>query len=314
MPEEDVMTDDDARSKLLPIGAVVDALQAEYPDVSHSSLRFLEREGLVVPARTSGGHRLYTAADVQRLRQIKAWQAQRCSLADIRARLTRLDELVNPHAPQELAARFLERVLAGDLTAARHTLLDASEAGLRLELLFDGVLRPALWALGEQWSRGEATVAQEKESSELARELITELVTRRLAGSLLPGNGQVVAACVAGEQHELGLRMVGGVLRARQIGVHYLGANVSTEFLLDAVRRRRPRAVLLSATLDEQLPALHDTLTALRETGLTVAVWAGGQAIERHPALVAEWGAAAALGGLGSVDELAIMLRAGAVE
>src|SRR5687767_5899676 len=73
---------------LLSIGQVVTHLQAEYPDVSHSSLRFLEREGLVTPHRTPGGHRLFTKQDVDRVRQIKRWQEQRLSLAEIRQRLT----------------------------------------------------------------------------------------------------------------------------------------------------------------------------------------------------------------------------------
>ena len=72
---------------LLPIGQVVARLQAEYPDVSHSSLRFLEREGLVTPHRTPGGHRLFTPQDVDRVRAIKRWQEQRLSLGEIRDRL-----------------------------------------------------------------------------------------------------------------------------------------------------------------------------------------------------------------------------------
>ena len=67
----------------ISIGRIVELLAADYPDVTQSSLRFLEREGLLSPARTPGGHRLYTQADVQRVRQIKEWQAQRLSLEEI---------------------------------------------------------------------------------------------------------------------------------------------------------------------------------------------------------------------------------------
>jgi len=62
---------------LLSIGAMVAELHRAFPDVTHSSLRFLEREGLITATRTPGGHRLYTHADVERVRQIKTWQAQR---------------------------------------------------------------------------------------------------------------------------------------------------------------------------------------------------------------------------------------------
>ena len=46
----------------------------------------LEREGLLTATRTPGGHRLYAPHDVERIRQIKAWQAQRLSLEQIHQR------------------------------------------------------------------------------------------------------------------------------------------------------------------------------------------------------------------------------------
>ena len=56
------------------IAQVVDMLSREYEDVTVSSLRFLEQEGLVTPERTAGGHRRYTQADVERVRFIKEMQ------------------------------------------------------------------------------------------------------------------------------------------------------------------------------------------------------------------------------------------------
>src|SRR5689334_20930847 len=96
---------------LVPIGDVVAELQRTYPDVTHSSLRFLEREGLVIPSRTPGGHRLYSQQDLGRIRQIKAWQAERLSLEEIRGRLAAQHELGAPHA---IADQFLEAAVRGD--------------------------------------------------------------------------------------------------------------------------------------------------------------------------------------------------------
>src|SRR5688572_27381694 len=114
-------------SDLLPIGEVVAELQASYPDVTHSSLRFLEREGLIVPTRTAGGHRLFARHDVERIRQIKTWQTQRLSLDQIRQRLAELDRLP---APAALAESFLRQALGGDLAAAYQTIITADDVGL----------------------------------------------------------------------------------------------------------------------------------------------------------------------------------------
>ncbi|HVL96753.1 MAG TPA: MerR family transcriptional regulator [Solirubrobacteraceae bacterium] len=56
--------------KALTIGAVCKALAQEFPDISISKIRYLEDQKLLQPRRTAGGYRLYSSADVTRLRTI----------------------------------------------------------------------------------------------------------------------------------------------------------------------------------------------------------------------------------------------------
>lgn len=58
----------------LSIGAVLERLRPQFPDVTISKIRFLESEGLVCPARTPSGYRQFTAADVERLRFVLSAQ------------------------------------------------------------------------------------------------------------------------------------------------------------------------------------------------------------------------------------------------
>jgi DNA-binding transcriptional MerR regulator len=250
--------DGDARGPLLSIGEVVAELRRSFPDVSHSSLRFLEREGLIAAARTPGGHRLYAPSDLERVRRIKTWQAQRLSLDEIRQRLAQLDHL---EAPTALAERFLELALGSDPTGAYRIVLRADELGMPLARLFGDVLQPALDEVGRRWAAGRLLVAQEKGVSELARDLIAELSLRHAHPE--PPGPVVVAACVEGELHELGLRMVCGLLRARGWVVHLLGADVAPRFLLEAVQLHAPVAVLLSAKLPPRLPAVEAAIAEL---------------------------------------------------
>jgi DNA-binding transcriptional MerR regulator len=57
-------------AKTMTIGAVCKALKQEFPDVSISKIRYLEDQKLLSPRRTPGGYRLYSPADVARLRTI----------------------------------------------------------------------------------------------------------------------------------------------------------------------------------------------------------------------------------------------------
>lgn len=61
----------------LTIGAVLDELRGEFPDLSVSKVRFLDAQGLVSPQRSESGYRRYTAQDVDRLRFVLRAQRDR---------------------------------------------------------------------------------------------------------------------------------------------------------------------------------------------------------------------------------------------
>src|ERR1700743_1669346 len=69
--------------KALTIGAVCKILQSECDDVSISKIRYLEDQKLLTPRRTAGGYRLYSQADVERLRTIL--RLQRAEFLPLRA-------------------------------------------------------------------------------------------------------------------------------------------------------------------------------------------------------------------------------------
>jgi DNA-binding transcriptional MerR regulator len=60
--------------KALTIGAVAKILGREFEDISISKIRYLEDQKLLSPRRTPGGYRLYSQADVERLRTILRMQ------------------------------------------------------------------------------------------------------------------------------------------------------------------------------------------------------------------------------------------------
>ncbi|WP_321972031.1 MerR family transcriptional regulator [Paratractidigestivibacter sp.] len=61
----------------LTIGKVVKRLQAQYPDLTISKVRYLENEGLVSPSRTPSGYRLYSQRDITRLEKVLYLQKNR---------------------------------------------------------------------------------------------------------------------------------------------------------------------------------------------------------------------------------------------
>jgi DNA-binding transcriptional MerR regulator len=59
------------------ISDVLADLTSDFPTVTPSKLRFLEEQGLVEPRRTAGRYRLYSPADVERIRYVLRQQRDR---------------------------------------------------------------------------------------------------------------------------------------------------------------------------------------------------------------------------------------------
>src|SRR3954454_3741035 len=113
--------------KALTIGAVCKILQNEFDDVSISKIRYLEDQKLLSPRRTSGGYRLYSQSDVERLRTILRLQRDEfLPLRVIRQELAAGGDLAFA------AGDGSERKQAGS-TVRRAILVDTSRAYLTLE-------------------------------------------------------------------------------------------------------------------------------------------------------------------------------------
>jgi DNA-binding transcriptional MerR regulator len=88
-----------SEARLHTIGAVCARIQAEFPDISISKIRYLEDQGLLTPKRTRGGYRLFSEEDVERLETILRLQRDEfLPLRVIRQELAagRIDEDVAP--------------------------------------------------------------------------------------------------------------------------------------------------------------------------------------------------------------------------
>jgi DNA-binding transcriptional MerR regulator len=84
----------------LSIGSVLDALRADFPEITISKIRFLESEGLIRPARTAAGYRQFSHSDVARLRFVLSAQCDHyLPLKVIRAKLDEFDRDPSGGAP-----------------------------------------------------------------------------------------------------------------------------------------------------------------------------------------------------------------------
>ncbi len=136
--------------KALTIGAVCKILQSEFDDVSISKIRYLEDQKLLNPRRTSGGYRLYSQSDVERLRTILRLQRDEfLPLRVIRQELAAGGDLVlgDGSGERKPASGAVRRAILVDTSRAFLTLEEVvEETGAREELVGElenfGIVQP----------------------------------------------------------------------------------------------------------------------------------------------------------------------------
>jgi DNA-binding transcriptional MerR regulator len=139
----------------MSIGAVLDLLRPDFPDVTISKIRFLEAEGLVTPERTPSGYRRFTAYDCARLRFVLT--AQRDQYLPLKVIKSQLDAQSDGELPQAASPYGTPRlvqmsnghadaaaVAAPQVRLSREDLLSRSgiDEGLLTALVKAGVIKP----------------------------------------------------------------------------------------------------------------------------------------------------------------------------
>ena len=268
--------------------------------IAADTLRAWERRyGLPMPQRTPGGHRLYSARDIQTIKWLMARQAEGLSISravDLWREIEAESRdplggfivgepapgLVAPSAGASLPSlrdRWLRACKSFNEAAAEEVISQALSY-YSVESVVIEVLQQGLRELGEYWYRGEITVQQEHFASALAARRIDALI----AATPQPTRPQLVlTACPPEEWHTFSLLVLSLLIRRRGFHVVYLGANVPDDQLYETIRDIRPDMVLLATQHLTGAAALRSTASGLAEKGVQVAY--GGRVFNITPAL-----------------------------
>jgi MerR family transcriptional regulator, light-induced transcriptional regulator len=260
--------------------------------VAPELLRAWERRyGLLRPSRSEGGFRLYSDADEQRVERMREHLRRGLAAAEA-ARLALATGDGAPAAPTEdgrselnNGATRLRAALDAFDEARAQAALDDLFAAFTVEAVLATVILPYLGELGERWSTGEATVAQEHFASNLIRGRLLGIGRGWDAGD----GPRAVLACAPGELHDLGLIAFALILHRRGWRITYLGPDTPVETLADTAERLAPALVVVSATTRRRLSSVADDLAALaRKTRVAVAGAGAGSGLDGIEALAAD--------------------------
>ena len=239
-------------------------------------------------------------------RMLEAWSVAIVSsirLAYARELVTPLDSLrgnlglliegrrPEPELPAE-ARPLLDLLRTRKRREAAETVLALAKSGLPLERVVEEVVLSAMKYIGFLWETGRITVADEHAATEICRYVLFRLFDSVETGKTV--GLKALAACVPGDEHELGVVIVGEYLRLKGWEVFVVGRSTPLEDILKALTDFRPDVVFLSATLVANLPAARAVVAEVRKTLPGIGVVLGGPAVVAAADALAQPGVAVA--------------------
>jgi methanogenic corrinoid protein MtbC1 len=183
------------------------------------------------------------------------------------------------------AQRYLDAALReGPLEAA--AVVDSLVAsGLKPRDICVDVLQPAMEEAGRLWQTNRISVAEEHYCTAVTQRVLAKLYSdsmeNRARGPV------VVVACVSGELHEMGARMVSDLLSLEGYRTHYLGATMPATTIADYACAHDARVLALSASIAPHLSELRQAIQRVRGDPRCkdLRIMVGGAALNIVPTL-----------------------------
>ena len=226
---------------------------------------------------------------------------------------THLDKSA-PHG--ETAMRFLLANLEGRGEDALDFIRSALRKGVSVADIQDHILGPAQREAGRMWLMAEIPIADEHYGTaivERALGLLQESLPRPAADAKV-----VMTMGVAGNMHDLGLRMIGQRLQQEGFAVHHLGPNMPSTDLAWSLQDRNVDVLAMSASMLMHVHGVMEAVTQIRAVCEQLygdpnakPIMLGGHPFGVCPDLHLELGAQAGLDDVRRVAEVAAKLVEG---
>ena len=245
---------------------------------SHVIRVWERRYQAVVPRRTDTNRRLYTDADIERLKLLRQATKSGHSIGHIAQmptadleELLRADEAIQPKPiefrhPATTDAEsdiYIERCLSAvqalNAAALEEELAQASVALSQIKLL-EEVIGPLLLQIGELWQDGSLRIAEEHLATAVVRTFVGNMQSISRVSPTSPG---LIATTPTGQLHDIGALLVATTAATMGWRPTFLGPNLPAEEIAGAARQNQAKIVSLSIIAPSDDPHLGPELVKL---------------------------------------------------
>jgi 5-methyltetrahydrofolate--homocysteine methyltransferase len=170
-----------------------------------------------------------------------------------------------------------QAVIKGDAKAAVEETQKLLDAGAGIQDIIDNGLISAMDEMGSRFSKGVIFVPQMLRSAKTMQECMRLLEPLFKEGEITT-KGKVLIGTVKGDLHDIGKNLVSMMMEGAGFTITDLGVDVPPEKFAQKAQEVEPDIVAMSALLSTTMPAMPDTIRALKEAGVRskVKVMIGG--------------------------------------
>lgn len=190
-----------------------------------------------------------------------------------------------------LYREYLAALLNGERHKASDLIMQAVENKTSIKDIYLHVFQSSQREIGRLWQTNQISVAQEHYCTAVTQMIMSQLYPYIFNNEKI--GRRLVATCVGGELHEIGVRMVADFFEMAGWDTYYLGANTPTESIIQSLEEHRADVLGISATMNFHISKVEEVIQAVRTSPLstTLKILVGGYPFNSAPDLWEQVGA-----------------------
>ncbi len=143
--------------------------------------------------------------------------------------------------------------------------------------IYQEVLQPVMYEIGERWSKNEISIAREHLASSTLSRIMSILYNEYMLDTMQ--KGVAIISSGVNEYHQLGARMVADALESDGWNIYFLGADTPIHELVELMNELNPVFVGLSVTMMSNVHKVDEAIKAIRLSNKLVKIMVGGRAV-----------------------------------
>ncbi len=168
-----------------------------------------------------------------------------------------------------------EAVTRGDQNAAVEMTKAALAEGIKVKKILDEGLIGGMNIIAERWRRNDVYIPEVLIAAR-AMKSATELLEPELVKAGVEPAGKCLIGTVQGDLHDIGKNLVVMMLKGAGFDVVDVGVDVAPEKFIEQARSAKPQVVGMSTLLTTTMPAMDNTIKALKQAGIKAKFIVGG--------------------------------------